>query len=84
MAREGIAVETRSQPNFGQDTENGFDLRLSRGKGTVLLTVFFFNQEKRYILGFAWGRNPFRWYWDAKLDEIVKGLLKDEGMYRTR
>jgi hypothetical protein len=80
MARAGIASEELPPPEFGEGCERGFALRLSRGKGTVEMTGFYFTEDHRFILGFGWGRNPLRWLRDRELSEVVKRLLIREGM----
>jgi hypothetical protein len=82
MAHAGITLETLPRPEFGEGCERSFALRMSRGKGTVELTGFYFVEEKRFILGFSWGRNPLRWSRDANLSSVVKELLMDAGMFR--
>jgi hypothetical protein len=82
MARAGIALEELPRPEFGQGCERGFALRMTRDKGPVELTGFYFMEEKRFILGFNWGRNPLRWFRDEKLSRVVKELLMDAGMFR--
>jgi hypothetical protein len=83
MARAGIALETLPQPEFGEGCERGFAFRMSRDKGTVELTGFYFIEEKRFILGFSTSRNPLRWFRDQKLLRVVMELLMDAGMFRV-
>ena len=56
---------------------------MCRDRGTVKLTGFYFMEEKRFIMGFKWGRNPLLWSRDEKLSRIVKELLMDAGMSRV-
>ncbi len=83
MAQAGIGLESLPGPEFGEGCERSFALRMSCDKGTVELTGFYFVEEKRFILGFGWGRNPLRWSQDAKLSNVVKELLMDAGMFRV-
>ncbi len=83
MARAGIALETLPSPEFGEGCERGFAFRMSRDKGTLELTGFYFMEEKRFILGFSTSRNPLRWLGDQKLLRVVKELLLDAGMIRV-
>jgi hypothetical protein len=83
MAQAGISLESLPRPEFGEGCERSFALRMSRDKGTVELTGFYFVEEKRFILGFGWGRNPLRWSRDAKLSSVIKELLMDAGMFRV-
>ena len=83
MARAGIAVKELPSPEHGEGCERAFAVQLSRDKGTVELSGFYFVKENRFILGFGWGRNPLRWYWDEKLSAVVKELLMDNGMIRV-
>jgi hypothetical protein len=56
---------------------------LSRDKGTVELTGFYFLQEHRFIIGIGGGsRSPLRWSRDYTLSEEVKELLMEGGMKR--
>jgi hypothetical protein len=82
LARAGIALKEMPRPEYGDGCERTFALKMSQGKGTVVLTGFYFMEEKRFILGLACGRNPLRWYWDMKLSEVVKKLLMSEGLSR--
>ena len=83
MARAGISLESLPRPEFGDGCERSFALRMSRDIGTVELTGFYFVEEKRFILGFSWGRNPLHWSRDATLSSVVKELLMDAGMFRV-
>jgi hypothetical protein len=83
MARAGIALKDLPRPDHGEACERGFALRFSRDKGTVELSGFYFMEEKRFIMGFNWGRNPLRWFRDEKLSGVVKELLMDAGMIRV-
>jgi hypothetical protein len=84
MARAGIAVQELTPPQYGEGCEGGFAFRFSREKGTVELSGFYFVEEKRFIMGFGWGRNPLRWFWDEKLSAVVRDLLMDGGMIREK
>ncbi len=66
MAQAGIGLELLPGPEFGEGCERSFALRLSRDKGTVEVTGFYFTDDKRFILAFGWGQNPSRWFQDAK------------------
>ena len=83
MARAGIALKELPPPEYGKGCERGFALQFSRDKGTVELSGFYFVEENRFIMGFGWGRNPLRWFWDEKLSGVVKELLMDGGMIRV-
>ena len=41
-------------------------------------------EENRFIMGFGWGRNPLRWFWDEKLSGVVKELLMEEELTPSR
>ena len=83
LARAEIAVKALTRPQYGEGCERGFALLFSRGKGTVELSGFYFVKENRFIMGFGWGRNPLRWFWDAQLSAVVRELLMDAGMIRV-
>jgi hypothetical protein len=83
MARAGIAIKELPSPESGEDCERGFAFQFRRDKGTVELSGFYFIKENRFIMGFGWGRNPFRWSWDEKLSGVVKELLLEAGMPRV-
>jgi hypothetical protein len=51
-------------------------------RAAIELTGFYLTDENRYVIGLSCGRNPFRWFWDMKLYEVVKELLMNDGMMR--
>ena len=85
MARAGIALNRvapgESMPNR---CERGFALQMRRDKGTVELTGFYFIQEHRFIMGFGWGRNPLRWFWDQRRFAHNQPLLAEWTSQRNR
>ncbi len=83
MARAGIALKELPGPDNGEGCERGFIFQMRRDKGSVELTGFYSVEEKRFIMGFGWGRNPLRWSRDEELSGVVKRLLMDEGMVRV-
>ena len=80
MARAGIALKELPPPEDGEGCERSFALQMSRDKGTVELSGFYFVEEKRFVMGFGFGRNPLRWFRDGKLSVVVYELLTEAGM----
>ena len=77
LAVAGIASKEISPPDFGEGCEQSFALELTRGKGTVELSGFYFTQENRFVIGIGCGRNPLRWYWDMQLSSAVKEFFAE-------
>ena len=82
LARAGITSKELPPPDYGAGCEQSFALKLTRGKGTVELSGFYFTQESRFVIGIGCGRNPLRWYWDMQLSNAVRELLMSDGMTR--
>ena len=57
----GMALEELPPPKFGEGCERSFALRMSRDKGTVEVTGFYFLEEGRFVVGVGGGsRSPLR------------------------
>jgi hypothetical protein len=80
LTSAGIASKKVSPPEYGEGCEKSFALELTRGKGTVEVSGFYFTPENRFVIGIGCGRNPLRWYWDIQLSSVVRELLMNEGM----
>ena len=84
MARAGIALTELPRPEYAERCERGFALQMRRDKGTVELTGFYFIEEHRFIMGFGWGRNPLRWFWDQRRLAHNQPLLAEWTSQRNR
>ncbi|MFI5458023.1 MAG: hypothetical protein ACHRXM_21495, partial [Isosphaerales bacterium] len=72
MARAGIALKELPRPEYGEGCERCFALQMSRDKGTVELSGFYFMEENRFIIDEQ----------DGKVERAIAAIEKIGGTVR--